>query len=84
MSVRCGNIIFYSFDPCFVTLSYQDMDIDLDPDPNTDTDSPYFLKPRIRIQWGNDKYKKYKNVFIINKKIRVKKQNYLRNTRVEP
>lgn len=35
-------------------LSYQDSDMD------TDTDPPVFLKPRIRIQQGNGKYKQYK------------------------
>ena len=40
-----------------IYLSYQDTDTDSDSDPDPDTDSLDFLKPRIRIRRGNDKYK---------------------------
>jgi hypothetical protein len=34
-----------------------------------DMDPPGIGKSRIWIRWGNDKYKKYKNIFIFKKKL---------------
>ena len=45
------TILLFLLCPSSFSLSYQDMDVDPDPDLLD------FLKPRIQIRQGNDKYK---------------------------